>query len=40
LVRGNQISYQEKGRVEIDAAYVRKRLEEVTKDEDLSRFIL
>jgi ATP-dependent HslUV protease ATP-binding subunit HslU len=28
------------GRVEINAAYVRERLEEVTKDEDLSKFIL
>ncbi len=28
------------GRVEINAAYVRQRLEEVTKDEDLSKFIL
>jgi ATP-dependent HslUV protease ATP-binding subunit HslU len=28
------------GRVEINAAYVRDRLEEVTKDEDLSKFIL
>jgi ATP-dependent HslUV protease ATP-binding subunit HslU len=28
------------GRVEINAAYVKDRLEEVTKDEDLSRFIL
>jgi ATP-dependent HslUV protease ATP-binding subunit HslU len=27
-------------RVEINAAYVRERLEEVTKDEDLSKFIL
>ena len=27
-------------RVEIDAAYVRKRLEEISKDEDLSKFIL
>ncbi len=29
-----------KGHVEINAAYVRERLEEVTKDEDLSKFIL
>jgi ATP-dependent HslUV protease ATP-binding subunit HslU len=29
-----------RGRVEIDAAYVEKRLEDVTKDEDLSKFIL
>jgi ATP-dependent HslUV protease ATP-binding subunit HslU len=29
-----------RGRVEIDAAYVRSRLEGVTKDEDLSKFIL
>ena len=28
------------GRVEINAAYVRERLDEVTQDEDLSRFIL
>ncbi|MCE9548226.1 MAG: AAA family ATPase, partial [Planctomycetia bacterium] len=28
------------GRVEINAAYVRQRLESVTQDEDLSRFIL
>ena len=28
------------GRVEIDAAYVRKRLDEITRDEDLSKFIL
>jgi ATP-dependent HslUV protease ATP-binding subunit HslU len=28
------------GKVEINAAYVRQRLEEVTKDEDLSKFIL
>jgi ATP-dependent HslUV protease ATP-binding subunit HslU len=28
------------GRVEVNAAYVRGRLEEVTKDEDLSKFIL
>ncbi|MCI0493107.1 MAG: ATP-dependent protease ATPase subunit HslU [Planctomycetes bacterium] len=28
------------GSVEINAAYVRERLEEVTKDEDLSKFIL
>src|SRR3954449_8015795 len=28
------------GRVEINAAYVKDRLEEVTKDEDLSKFIL
>jgi ATP-dependent HslUV protease ATP-binding subunit HslU len=28
------------GRVEINAAYVKERLEEVTKDEDLSKFIL
>ncbi len=28
------------GKVEINAAYVRERLEEVSKDEDLSRFIL
>ena len=28
------------GRVEINAAYVNERLEEVTKDEDLSKFIL
>lgn len=28
------------GRVEIDAAYVKERLEKVTRDEDLSRFIL
>jgi ATP-dependent HslUV protease ATP-binding subunit HslU len=28
------------GRVEINAAYVRERLEEVTRDEDLSKFIL
>ena len=28
------------GRVEINAAYVKQRLEEVTKDEDLSKFIL
>ena len=28
------------GRVEINAAYVKQRLDEVTKDEDLSKFIL
>ncbi len=28
------------GRVKINAAYVRERLEDVTKDEDLSKFIL
>jgi ATP-dependent HslUV protease ATP-binding subunit HslU len=28
------------GHVEINAAYVQQRLEEVTKDEDLSKFIL
>jgi ATP-dependent HslUV protease ATP-binding subunit HslU len=28
------------GRVEINAAYVRERLEEVAQDEDLSRYIL
>jgi ATP-dependent HslUV protease ATP-binding subunit HslU len=28
------------GRVEINAAYVKERLDEVTKDEDLSKFIL
>jgi len=28
------------GRVEINAAYVRERLEEITEDEDLSKFIL
>ena len=28
------------GRVEINAGYVKQRLEEVTKDEDLSKFIL
>ncbi len=28
------------GRVEINAAYVRERLEEISQDEDLSRFIL
>jgi ATP-dependent HslUV protease ATP-binding subunit HslU len=28
------------GRVEINAGYVRQRLEEVSKDEDLSKFIL
>ena len=28
------------GRVEINAAYVKDRLDEVTKDEDLSKFIL
>jgi ATP-dependent HslUV protease ATP-binding subunit HslU len=28
------------GRVEVNAAYVRQRLEEVTQDEDLSKFIL
>jgi ATP-dependent HslUV protease ATP-binding subunit HslU len=28
------------GRVEINASYVRERLEDVTKDEDLSKFIL
>jgi ATP-dependent HslUV protease ATP-binding subunit HslU len=28
------------GRVEINASYVKERLEEVTKDEDLSKFIL
>jgi ATP-dependent HslUV protease ATP-binding subunit HslU len=27
-------------RIEIDAAYVKQRLDEVTKDEDLSKFIL
>jgi len=29
-----------RGRVEINAAYVKERLDKVTKDEDLSRFIL
>ncbi|MEX0642105.1 MAG: HslU--HslV peptidase ATPase subunit, partial [Pirellulales bacterium] len=29
-----------RGHVEINAAYVKQRLEEVTKDEDLSKFIL
>ena len=29
-----------RGRVEINAAYVRERLEEITEDEDLSKFIL
>jgi ATP-dependent HslUV protease ATP-binding subunit HslU len=29
-----------KGHVEINAAYVKQRLDEVTKDEDLSKFIL
>jgi ATP-dependent HslUV protease ATP-binding subunit HslU len=29
-----------RGRVEINAAYVKERLEKVTRDEDLSRFIL
>jgi ATP-dependent protease HslVU (ClpYQ) ATPase subunit len=28
------------GHVEINSAYVKQRLEEVTKDEDLSKFIL
>jgi ATP-dependent HslUV protease ATP-binding subunit HslU len=28
------------GHVEINAGYVKQRLEEVTKDEDLSKFIL
>ena len=28
------------GHVEINAAYVRERLDEVTQDEDLSKFIL
>jgi ATP-dependent HslUV protease ATP-binding subunit HslU len=28
------------GNVEINAAYVKERLDSVTKDEDLSRFIL
>ena len=28
------------GRVEINAAYVKERLEDVAKDEDLSKFIL
>ena len=28
------------GRVEINAAYVHERLDEITKDEDLSKFIL
>jgi ATP-dependent HslUV protease ATP-binding subunit HslU len=28
------------GTVEVNAAYVRQRLEEITKDEDLSKFIL
>jgi ATP-dependent protease HslVU (ClpYQ) ATPase subunit len=28
------------GKVEINAAYVKERLEAVTQDEDLSRFIL
>jgi ATP-dependent protease HslVU (ClpYQ) ATPase subunit len=28
------------GRVEINAGYVKERLEEVSKDEDLSKFIL
>jgi len=29
-----------KGRVKINASYVRERLDELAKDEDLSRFIL
>jgi ATP-dependent HslUV protease ATP-binding subunit HslU len=29
-----------KSRVEINAAYVTQRLEEISKDEDLSKFIL
>ena len=29
-----------KSRVEIDAAYVKQRLDEISKDEDLSKFIL
>ena len=29
-----------KGRVPINAAYVNERLSELTKDEDLSKFIL
>ena len=29
-----------KSRVEIDAAYVKQRLEDISKDEDLSKFIL
>jgi ATP-dependent HslUV protease ATP-binding subunit HslU len=28
------------GRVEVNAAYVRQRLEKITRDEDLSKFIL
>jgi ATP-dependent HslUV protease ATP-binding subunit HslU len=28
------------GRVEIDAEYVRRRLDDVSRDEDLSKFIL
>jgi len=28
------------GRVEINAAYVRERLDKITQDEDLSKFIL
>jgi ATP-dependent HslUV protease ATP-binding subunit HslU len=28
------------GRVAINAAYVRERLEQITQDEDLSKFIL
>ena len=28
------------GRVEINAAYVRERLDEIAQDEDLSKFIL
>ena len=29
-----------RGRVDINAAYVRKRLHDVAEDEDLSKFIL
>ena len=29
-----------RGRVDINAAYVRQRLEKLSEDEDLSRFIL
>ncbi len=42
LLEGLSFDAPEMGqsRVEIDAAYVKERLDEVTKDEDLSKFIL
>jgi ATP-dependent protease HslVU (ClpYQ) ATPase subunit len=33
-------SDRKRGRVEIDAAYVRQRLADLAEDEDLSKFVL